>query len=88
MTNDADRTLGADPALSHLIWQTVIHRDGTRTVTLGGQAIGYYSQICRKHARGNAAGWRGVTHRGQLVYAKTERAVRESIQEVYNAHRP
>lgn len=63
------------------------HRDGTRTVTLGGQAIGYYSQIYRKHARGVMTGWRGVTHRGQLVYAKTERAVREKVQEVYNADR-
>jgi hypothetical protein len=57
-------------------------------VTLGGQAVGYYSLICRRHARGNASGWRGVTHQGQLVYAKTERGVRESIQEVYNADRP
>ena len=88
MTDDTDSTVGTNPDISPLAWRTIEHRDGTRTVTLGGQAVGYYSLICRKHARGNASGWRGVTHRGQLVYAKTERAVRESIQGVYNADRP
>ena len=85
MTNDANRTLGADDAVSHLVWQTVIHRDGTRTLALGGQTIGHYSRIHYKHAKGQAAGWRGVTHRGQLVYAKSERAVRDKIREVYEA---
>tara|TARA_R110000868_G_scaffold143614_1_gene361974 strand:- start:57 stop:323 length:267 start_codon:yes stop_codon:yes gene_type:complete len=88
MIDDPDSTVGAGVNLSPLAWRTIEHRDGTRTVTLGGQAVGYYSLICRRHARGNASGWRGVTHRGQLVYAKTERAVRENIQEVYNADRP
>jgi hypothetical protein len=85
MKNDATRTVGADPALSHLKWQTVVHRDGTRTLALGGQTIGHYSRIHYKHAKGQAAGWRGVTHRGQLVYAKSERAVRDKIREVYEA---
>ena len=86
--NDTVGALGSGLDLSPLAWRTIEHRDGTRTVTLGGQAVGYYSLICRRHARGNASGWRGVTHQGQLVYAKTERAVRESIQEVYNADHP
>lgn len=83
--NDADRTLGTDDAVSHLTWRTVTHRDGTRTLALGGQTIGHYSRIHYKHARGQAAGWRGVTHRGQLVYAKSERAVRDKIREVYES---
>ena len=86
--NDTARALGSNPDLQHLTWRTVEHRDGTRTITLGGQTIGHYSQIHYKHAKGNAAGWRGVTHQGQLVYAKTERAVREKVQEVYNAAPP
>lgn len=66
-----------------LIWNVIVHRDGARTLTLGGQAIGYYSRIHYRHAKGRAAGWRGVTHTGTLVYAPTERRAREMIQEAY-----
>ena len=79
--NDASTgPLGGGPALAPFTWRTVIHRDGTRTLALAGQTIGHYSRIHYKHAKGRAAGWRGVTHRGTLVYAPTERRVRELLQ--------
>jgi len=85
MRNDTVSPMGGSPDLPSLAWSTVIHRDGTRTITHAGQAIGHYSRIHYKHARGKAAGWRGVTHRGTLVYAPTERRVRELVREAYQA---
>lgn len=72
---------GAVPDSEALVWSTVTHRDGTRTLTWGGQAVGYYSRIHYKHAKGAAAGWRGVTIAGALMYAPTERRIRERLQE-------
>lgn len=73
------------PDTRPIAWSVIEHRDGTRTLTYGGQAAGYYSRIHYKHARGKAAGWRGVTHGGALLYAPTERRIRERLQEAFKA---
>lgn len=53
---------------------TTRHADGTRTLAHGvAGVLGHYERT--------PDGWRGVTHAGQLVRARTETGVRRAIVE-------
>ena len=62
---------------------TTRHADATRSLSYYGHAVGDYARV-RYKATG-ARAWRGVTVRGAVVYAATERAVTRALLE---EHRP
>ena len=60
---------------------TARHADGTRSVAYYGHEAGCYARA--RYMATGARAWRGVTVRGDVVYASTEQGVQRALLAAY-----
>lgn len=61
--------------------QVTRNADATRSVAYYGHEVGHFARV--RYLTTGARAWRGVTVRGAVVYASTERAVTRALMAEY-----